>query len=282
MSNFLKTVSLIWRDPFISPYVATGRHVIWQLRKALNLFPTDVWVRGRVFRVADRSVANGCGALLNAMGYYDPNNMLLIEEAFGRHEFRVFCDVGANIGVYSIIAAASQSQVFAFEPHPYTYELLRENVALNHLGDRVQCFPFALGDYDGTIRLTDLPGSPINRILSTGSPGGIEVPVVKGRTFCLEHGVAPEVLKIDVEGLEQVVLRGFGQALADTKLILVETASEVEMRGLLCAPLGFLGPYKVDYRKRFLRTDRIHDEDWLFVHPRAMGALQGMSFKLEA
>jgi FkbM family methyltransferase len=282
MSNFLRTVSLIRRDPFVNPYVAIVKHVFWQLRKALNLFPSDVRLRGRIFRVADRSVANGCGALLNAMGYYDPNNMLLIEEVFAQHEFGVFFDIGANIGVYSIIAAALQSQVFAFEPHPYTYRLLQENIALNHIGDRVHCFASALGDYEGSILLTDLPGSPINRVLTAGGSGGIEVPVLTGRTFCREHGVVPEVLKIDVEGFEQVVLRGFDQVLTDTKLILVETESQVEVRRVLCAQLGFLGPYKVDYRNRVLRSDRIHDEDWLFVHPRAMGILQDMLFQIEA
>ena len=150
--NFFQTVSAFHKNTYVNPYGATLRHVGWQFRKLFNCFPCDLKFRGFVVRVADRSIANGCGALLNAMGYYDPNNMLFIEEIFKQGRCQTFFDVGANIGVYSLIAAAQSraSRVFAFEPHPYTFSLLEDNVRLNRLQNQISGYQRALSDQDGT------------------------------------------------------------------------------------------------------------------------------------
>ena len=51
----------------------------------------------------------------------------------------VFVDVGANIGYFSVLAAClvgEGGQVFAFEPDPDNFRLLRDNVALNGFSSR--------------------------------------------------------------------------------------------------------------------------------------------------
>jgi FkbM family methyltransferase len=57
----------------------------------------------------------------------------------------VIIDLGASIGVFSIYAAASStgSRIYAYEPMPAFYHLLRENVRLNRTGGRIRCFNIA-------------------------------------------------------------------------------------------------------------------------------------------
>ncbi len=284
MTNFFRTASIFYRNPYINPHWAVLRHIGWQWRKLMNAFPYDVNLGRIKMRVHDRSVANGCGALLNAMGYYDPNNMFLAEELFSRGLFHTFFDIGANIGAYSVIVAAQpETQVFAFEPHPYTFSLLKENIELNHLGDRVTCVQAALGDRDGDVSLTDTPGSPVNHILDSNDNEKIAVKVrlLRSETFCSIHNLQPDVLKIDVEGHENFVLRGFGEILKSIQLILVECKSVEETTRLLRDQSGFWGPYKMNYHaRRFIKANNNY-EDWIFVNPKALHLFRSAAFQFD-
>ncbi len=68
----------------------------------------------------------------------------------------VFVDIGAYIGLYSLLAAkivGANGRVIAFEPYPGSRELLRKNVMLNRLGGIVCVERFAIGDAEGTGKL---------------------------------------------------------------------------------------------------------------------------------
>ncbi len=62
-----------------------------------------------------------------------------------------FIDMGANIGIVSVAAAArlTTGKVFAFEPNPEVLALLRENIALNKLEDRVAVYPLGVAGTTG-------------------------------------------------------------------------------------------------------------------------------------
>jgi len=104
------------------------RHLLWQARKLLGLFPFVQRISES--NIISRSHHCGVSALINNQGLYDFNNMSLLKlllQAGGD-----FFDVGANIGSYTLIAAESaKARVFAFEPGPATYEELRSNLKLN-------------------------------------------------------------------------------------------------------------------------------------------------------
>lgn len=268
--NFFRTVSIINKNKYINPYVGVFRHVMWALRKLFNIFPCDLKLGDQLVRIANRSIANGNGALINSMGYYDPNNMLLLKELFQKEIYNSFFDVGANIGVYSLIVAgqAQSVNVFAFEPHPQTFLLLQENVHLNNLDNRISCIQSALGDHDGTVRFTDNAGNPENHILN-GSGGGLEVLIQRTNTFCEREGIYPQVMKIDVEGFENQVLNGLGNSLSKVQVIFSECWDLSETTRILCKQAGFMGPYKVDFKNRKFVFANIHDEDWIFLGPQA-------------
>ena len=56
-----------------------------------------------------------------------------------------FLDIGANIGLYSMMAATrGLSRVYAVEPNPYTFSVLARNVAENQFGSRIVPLNFAM------------------------------------------------------------------------------------------------------------------------------------------
>jgi FkbM family methyltransferase len=282
--NLFRTISTFFQNPYVNPYTATLRHLAWQCRKLLDLFPYELSLQTFKVCIADRSIANGPGALLNAMGYYDPNNMYFLQELFEKKLFGSFFDIGSNIGIYALLAASTgNADVFAFEPHPHTFSLLQENITLNSFGKCIQSLQTALGEEDGVVDFTDQPGSAVNHIAQAteGNQNRISVKLIRGDTYCLKHDIIPDVVKIDVEGYENSVLRGFGFVLKDVKLIFVECRTLNETRHILCDRFNFLGPYKLDYQTRKFTNENINYEDWIFVNAHILSCLNSASFLFE-
>jgi FkbM family methyltransferase len=141
----------------------------------------------------------------------------------------VIVDVGANTGIYSLVAKAvnSQANVYAFEPIKRVYQILESNVALNaeswYDSPEIRTIQVALSDYDGTGEMFDLPVEHMytaslnkdihlergNKMLSVTEI----VKVQRLETFCASHAVIPDLIKIDVESHEPSVLRGMGDLL---------------------------------------------------------------------
>lgn len=118
----------------------------------------------------------------------------------------LFVDVGANVGVYSLLAktAVPRCGVIAVEPDLDARECLRENSALS--GASVEEIrEVALGEVPGPAPFTSGLDT-VNRLAGTGEPGTTTVEV---RTLDdVLAGRIPALVKIDVEGAELAVLRG--------------------------------------------------------------------------
>jgi FkbM family methyltransferase len=139
-------------------------------------------------------------------------------------------DVGANIGLYTILLAQAvgpQGGVAAFEPEAESYEHLRDNLELNGL-TQVRCIPKALGEASGEGRLYVLDGVTCPTLLAP--PAGLRGAQITSQTVPLETGdrlVAeeklppPRAVKIDVEGYEQSVIAGLSGTLAGPRCELV-------------------------------------------------------------
>jgi FkbM family methyltransferase len=131
------------------------------------------------------------------------------------NEGDVFFDVGANIGLMTLLAAqrvGESGAVHAFEPNPEVAGVLRRNVAINAFKN-VHVHEHALGSHESTEVLYG------NREISVGSASlikpehtddpGVQVNVSTLDTFISTHGIPPiKMMKIDVEGWEYEVLRG--------------------------------------------------------------------------
>lgn len=129
----------------------------------------------------------------------------------------VFVDVGANAGLYTLIAAhrvGEGGSVYAFEPCPATHQRLVENVQLNGLAN-VECHQLALSDREGVAEMyVSKDGFDAQNSLSEpDAPGTFAPEAVKSITwdsFAEGHNLGGRVtmMKIDVEGWEWRVLRG--------------------------------------------------------------------------
>lgn len=137
----------------------------------------------------------------------------------------VLFDVGANFGYYAITLAAtlrSECRVYAFEPFPSSYERLLTNISLNGLTETISAHRLALSDQEGaasmSIRIGGNSGSA--RLDSSGQS------IIRTTldVFCITHRIDQlDLLKIDVEGHEERVLRGAAQTIRKHRpLIFIE------------------------------------------------------------
>ena len=149
----------------------------------------------------------------------------------------VFWDIGANIGIYSIYAAATKGcEVVAFEPAFLNLTILQENIELNNLSDKVTIFPVGLSDTVGvkTLYLSrenyisggahNSLGKPINQYGGEmTSTMEIRVPAETLNSYRDNYSNRPpDYIKIDIDGLELDVLQGASQVLKEVKEISIE------------------------------------------------------------
>lgn len=133
-------------------------------------------------------------------------------------------DVGANIGVYTSAFASRGAQVYAWEPNPNNYKLLKENT---HDMSNVHCYNQALGRTIGRIKIQDFdPQEPGNYgSLSTRFDQGVEVDITALDYLDIPM---PNLLKVDVEGRELDVLVGCEKKIAESIPCIVYEAHETE------------------------------------------------------
>ncbi len=127
----------------------------------------------------------------------------------------VVFDIGANIGWYTINIglAKPKIKIFAFEPIPQTFELLKKNIRLNNL-ENVNPVNLGLSDRNGEFFLYFYPegtGNSSFKNLSGNSNKNVEKIICKVETldnFVNEQKTKVDFIKCDVEGAEMLVFKG--------------------------------------------------------------------------
>lgn len=132
-----------------------------------------------------------------------------------------FVDIGANIGLHTLLAAAlvgESGRVVAIEPHPLTMELLRKNLEINGLLGRVSLSQVAVSNVNDEVVKFEyfsehpaMSGIKVSQEVLDKLKGTLETIDVK--TITLDALVerlelVPDLVKIDVEGFEYTVLEG--------------------------------------------------------------------------
>ena len=202
-------VAAIWNHPAnrASPLSAVGRMLAWQLRKRIHTSSRIQPFHGLRFECAPDSHVGS--AVVYFAGLPDYHEMLFLRRYLRRADN--FVDVGANVGVYTLLAASvvGVGRIDAFEPGATA--TLRRNVALNGLTN-VVIHETALADRCGDRAFASEGSSELARLLPAGDNGG---EVVKCTTFDEALSRLPYAMaKLDVEGAEPLVLRGATQHLA--------------------------------------------------------------------
>jgi FkbM family methyltransferase len=140
----------------------------------------------------------------------------------------VVVDIGGGIGDFSIFAAHRRpgNRVYAFEPFPGSFALLRENLKRNQISN-VQAFQQAIWSGRGSLALDTSTGEPvqfISRELDEAAAGGDTVPCDSlENTFARLDIQRCDLLKVDAEGAEYAILFNTPEAvLAKIQRIVME------------------------------------------------------------
>jgi FkbM family methyltransferase len=150
-------------------------------------------------------------------------------------EDTVFWDVGANVGIYScLVADSTTGTVVGFEPESNNRERLRANLTANEPGCQWRVSPIALWDRNITRRLA-AGFSEDYRDVGAGhyyvaETGEHEIECRRADSLFEGEWSVPDVVKIDVQGAELNVLRGFGDSLDAVETIYVELHTEKATR----------------------------------------------------
>src|SRR5512132_1587144 len=153
--------------------------------------------------------------------FYESEELKIISEFFPSGG--IFVDIGANVGNHAVFVARflSPLKVIVIEPNPAAFEILKANIALNHLSV-VDASYLGIGLSNTSARavaMTQAGNLGVTHLRFSEEPSGLRV--VPGDALLFGHRI--DVLKIDVEGMEIEVLEGLKRTIAKQRpLIFIE------------------------------------------------------------
>ena len=148
----------------------------------------------------------------------------------------VFWDIGANIGLYSIYAATKfkSIEVTSFEPSTSNTRTLSRNISINSLENKINIFPLALSDKKNIISYFNekkfMEGGALSNFNSNINLGGEIIRKNKIKNKYNIYGTnidnlilnkilkVPNYIKIDVDGIEYLILKGAKNLLKNNNL----------------------------------------------------------------
>ncbi|MDF5729528.1 MAG: FkbM family methyltransferase, partial [Rhizonema sp. PD38] len=204
----IQTIKYIWTHPNsrkkqIQPVL---KYFGWKLYKSLTHRHLDVQMLPDIkIRCYPKSYSSDC---VIYCGVYDYNEMNFLLNYL--RDGDSFIDIGANIGVYTLLAASKihSGSIYSFEVFPENYARLQENLRLNQF-EQVKTYAIAVSDKSGTIALNPAGGDSLPFITDSVSGNTITVP-----TDTLDNLIQNQPLpnftlaKMDIEGAELLALKG--------------------------------------------------------------------------
>lgn len=260
-----RLVKFVWTHPASRRrrLRAVARSVVWQMWKRVTGRPVDLMLEGGV-RLRCHTDSASASLMLYCAGLPDYHEMLFMRRYLRPGDG--FIDVGANVGVYTLYAAALVgrcARIESFEPAPKAVRRLRENLKLNGL-ENVRVCETAVAAESGVVSFT-VNDDTINRITQGDPPRLKTVEAQCVRLDDILGADAYAMAKIDVEGAEPLALRGAERLLrtANPPVWLLEMNGELRRYGFTeedlrdwLAERGYdLALYDAD-RERFVCPER--------------------------
>lgn len=147
--------------------------------------------------------------VIDSLDLFGLDELLMFAFYFqNRGRYRRVADIGANLGLHSILLARCDYEVESYEPDPAHFQKLQRNLALNGI---TSCTPHqqAVSEKNGTMQFVRVLGNTTSSHLAgaKANPYGelerFDVPVVDIR----EIAARVDLFKIDAEGHEAVLLK---------------------------------------------------------------------------
>jgi FkbM family methyltransferase len=179
-----------------------------------NRFETEIVFRGSRF-IIGKDVTLFPSVYL---GTYEKQELDILQSAIFPENL-VFWDIGANVGLYSVLFGKRfpEGQVVAFEPNNELHSLLAKNLELNNISN---CLieRKALSSHSGIGKMfseNSRPGAGRIKLEIDSSEAANKFEITTGDEYILQHPLLiPGLIKIDVEGHEPEVIKGMAQILS--------------------------------------------------------------------
>ena len=224
-----------------------------------------------------------CTMRANTFSTKEPETLLWIEE-FGKNGGIMF-DIGANIGLYSIYhSLLNKGKSYAFEPSFFNLKQLLKNISENNCQNEIVIIPNPLSSTNniqnflyGSIE----EGGALSAFgVEYGQDGNKIENIIAGKVvgFSLDYLIStkliketPDLLKIDVDGIEHIILKGALETISSKNLksILVEVNSDfIEQDSEVHKILNKCGfklrkKYISEMNKGYSKSKNIGNEIWV-------------------
>ncbi|MCP4668937.1 MAG: FkbM family methyltransferase [Deltaproteobacteria bacterium] len=131
----------------------------------------------------------------------------------------IVLDLGANIGYYALLESklvGKTGLIYAVEPSPKTFQILKENVHLNGIST-IKLFNLAMGDFVGKAQMH------ISKHLNLSRMSHSQLDENNGKTISVDMCTVdeffkdrtyPDLIRMDVEGYEIQIFRGMREIMA--------------------------------------------------------------------
>ena len=222
----VRSVGSLMRHPLgrIDRRATLARYIRWQVGSRIVGAPVVMPFLERTHLLARTGMQGATGNIYVGLLEFAPMGFAL--HVLGPDD--LFLDVGANVGVYTVLAAgACGTDVIAFEPASRAADDLAANVRINGLAGRVEVRRCAVGRSAGIVEITADRDSTNQVIPRTDPASGavsgrreqVRVEALDDLEIVRDSELRRIVVKIDVEGYEVEVLEGARQLLRDPTLL---------------------------------------------------------------
>jgi FkbM family methyltransferase len=148
-----------------------------------------------------------------------------------RLKFKRFADLGANIGLHSIILGILGAQVRAYEPDPIHAGQYLKNIKINKLKN-IKLFQKAINTHAGNVKFTKIMNNTTGSFIGdikNNTHGPIKQFTVKTIKFTDALKWA-QVIKMDVEGMEAKLIKQLNTKILKKKIIILEIGTKHNAR----------------------------------------------------
>ena len=190
----------------------------------------------------------------------------------------ILWDIGANIGLYSCYAAKKNNcNVYAFEPSVFNLEMLAKNINLNSLINNISIVPLPLNYKIGfnNLNMTTMEwGGAISTFGESYGPDGKDLKSIfeysiLGITMNDAHKLLkiplPHYIKIDVDGIEHLILLGGEEILSKVKSVLIEVDESFKEQVIQTNQLLLKAGLVLRYKKRsfLFENTSVYNQIWI-------------------
>jgi FkbM family methyltransferase len=158
------------------------------------------------------------------------------------YKIKTVIDVGANTGQFAmeVLKANNKLKIHSFEPIHHVFEALQKNTSAY---SNIQCYKYGVGEKEGTTEINVNEASPSSSILELAdthkrnydfalSTTKETISITTLDAFMNKNRLErPILLKIDVQGYEDRVLRGAKEALKQVDILHIESSFQEMYKG---------------------------------------------------